>query len=206
VLNVKKLALSTLLLSVTFSLSAYSATTSIDAVLKQADLMTLIGTDEVVNLVAQFRDQNASTDNVNNFDNFVAIGVLPSPVTHINSADFDASQTVLKETKRMGSWIGVANFKQNEIPELSLQDGLIALQACMQRHRNPTPTNRVTNVTLYKTLNTAQVVYDYAFVDPALPKGSCQEYLYLPSAKYCEEGTVTSCHLNIVTLGKTPVV
>ncbi|TAK77618.1 MAG: hypothetical protein EPO11_02455 [Gammaproteobacteria bacterium] len=198
-LKLKKILMYILPWLFTFSLSVSAKSDNdIDTILKQADLQTLIGTDKAVNLGAQYQNPNASTNDVNNFNDFIAVGDLPWPIAHTNMTSFDANQTILHNRTRYQSWVGVANFKQDEIPDVSLQDGLMAVQVCMQQHRNPTPSDQVAHVIIYKTLNTARIVYDYAFIDPALTKGHCQEVLYTPATKSCEEGAVTMCHLNLL--------
>src|SRR5579872_594702 len=198
--NIKnKITIFVTIFLLSFSLAARSDDT-IDTILKQADLPSLIGTDRAVNLGAQFQDPNASTTDVNMFNDFIAIGVLPVLITHTNFASFDSNQTVLKKATRYQSWFGVDSYRQAEIPDVTLQDGLVAVQSCMAKRHNPTPSNQVANVIIYKTLNTARMIYDYAFIDPSLSPGNCQEILYTPATKTCEVGGVTACHIDFVSL------
>jgi hypothetical protein len=168
---------------------------SVDSILKNANLPKLIGTNQAVNLAAQPVDLQGSSTNVNSFNNFVAIGVVSSPSTQTNMTSFNQDQVILKQISVAGPWIGVAQYLQSEMPNVLLQDGLIAAQACMTKKGTPTPSNEVTNVVIYKTLNTSQFVYDYSFKIPG--KTSCQEVLYTPATQGCEWGMQKACHITL---------
>jgi hypothetical protein len=68
-------------------------------------------------------------------------------------------------------WIGVAQYSNHEI-FYDLQDGFQRMKANYNM-----PNARAGHVTIYKTLNTGQLLYDYAVqISPTL----CQEYLFTP--------------------------
>jgi hypothetical protein len=182
-----------------FPITVYSQSNTVDSVLKQADLPKLIGTNQAVNLAAQPMDPKGSSKDVNSFNDFIAIGVVSTPTMHTNMTNFNQQQIILKKVTRNEPWIGVAQYLQKDIPNLSLQDGLVAVQACMKKKGKPAPSQDVAHVTIYKTLNTAQFVYDYAFKMPGKTT-SCQEILYTPVTQDCEMGMQTDCHIHIEAL------
>lgn len=168
---------------------------NVDSILRHANLPKLIGTNEAVNLAAQPLDPKGSSNNVNTFNNFVALGVVSSPSVQTNMTSFNKKQIILQKTSMAGPWIGVARYTQNEIPNVLLQTGFMDVQACMSKKGTPTPSKEVTNVVIYKALKDAQFVYDYSFKIPN--KTFCQEVLYIPATKSCTFGMQKSCHIII---------
>lgn len=189
----KKIYISVFALLSTMSFVAQAG--MVDAVLRKADLPKLIGTPEAVNLAAQPLDPKGSSVDVNTFNEFVALGVVSNPSVQTNMTSFNRDQVVLKKISIAGPWIGVAKYTQNEMPNVMLQDGLVAVQACMQKKGTPTPSKEVSSVVIYKTLNTAQFVYDYSFKVPG--QSYCQEVLYTPATQGCEFGMQKACHIVI---------
>jgi hypothetical protein len=193
--TVKKLCIVILLLLAAITSPAYSNQNDPDQLFRTVDLMKLLGTDTPVNLQAQMKNPDAKTHNINDLDSFIAIGVIV-PTYHTMIVEFDQDQNIMHSSYVDSPWVGVAYYHQSEIPALSLQQGLTAVQACMAKSGTTTPDD-ITRVVIYKTLNTSEIIYDYVFKDDSLPKKSCQEFLYSPSTDRCQKGMVTNCHFDI---------
>lgn len=167
-----------------------------DDVLKNADLVNIIGSAEVLNLRAQMSNPTASTRSVNDLDNFVAMTVPDSEPARTEFVEFDKNQKILQKATFGSPWMGVAHFTQSEIPPMSLQDGMDMMRSCLLKKKRPIKTpDEITSVVLYKTLNTNNVVYDFIFKNPATSQ--CHEYLYVPANKDCFTGHPVACHLDI---------
>ncbi len=198
----KKHTLLTLACFMTIPIMCYSQVNqSIDLILKNAKLNHLIDTNQVVNLIAQPLTPG-STKNVNGFNDFIAIGTIHTPndtyITHM--VQFNRHYKVINEVTFNKPWGGVAPFTQVLIPSVSLQDGLIEVQRCMQQKGTPVPGSKVTNVIIYKTLYPGQMVYDYSFSIPG--DEECQEVLYIPDIGDCMLGAKKACHMTIKHLKK----
>jgi hypothetical protein len=194
---------SNLLLSLTVSLfcfsygNAYSKSvepTDVDKLFKKIDLTKLTGTNHAHNLMAQLSDPAASTDNINDMNDFIALSVNTNNQTII--VEFDKNQNISKKITMPMPWVGVANFHKKEIPDTSLQEGLQAVRSCMSE-KGTTLSEQITRVAIYKTLNTQQIVYDYVFKNENLPDGFCQEMLYTPDTRDCEAGMQVTCHYTV---------
>lgn len=110
--------------------------------------------------------------------------------------EFDSSQQKLKQMIYGMPWIGVADFTQADLPHVSLQDGLQMAKACLPTVGDAV-SDQVARVAIYKTLNTRQFVYDYAFKYANADSNYCQEILYTPVTQQCELGRVVLCHYNV---------
>jgi hypothetical protein len=189
-------ALSVLFLSA-FFVPAYSMdkSKSVDELFKSVDLIKLINKNQTVNLQAQMSDPLASSMYINDLTEFTAIGVV------FNEEDkgstfvtrFDENQNILQKISHPAPWLGVQEFSQKEIPALSLQEGLELAKSCMADKGEPV-SDQIARVTIYKTIRSSQVVYDYGFKDANLSPFLCQEVLYTPETGDCQKGMISSCH------------
>ncbi|MGH6871539.1 MAG: hypothetical protein ACREHE_08535 [Rhizomicrobium sp.] len=148
-----------------------------------SNLQPLAGTPTVLNLAAQM-DHRTLQQDVNNFDDFMLINGTGKKRVFFNRHLMNQGTMVL------GSWIGVAQFDNHTITA-DLEDGWKAVKAKYSL-------GSVAHVIVYKTLNTNELVYDYAS-----PIGSsemnCQEYLYTPSTKGFQLGMKTGCWIGLST-------
>jgi hypothetical protein len=83
-------------------------------------------------------------------------------------------------------WIGVAQYSNHDI-SADIQDGFEKVKA-----RYHMPAANAGHVTVYKTLNTGQLVYDYA-VQRTSGAARCQEYLFTPATGGFQLGLQTAC-------------
>jgi hypothetical protein len=173
-----------------FTASVNAKSINVDNLLRTANIDALIGTNTPLNLHAQMKDPAGKTQDVNDFDDFIALGVINS-TQHTVIAEFDATQKIIQKVEYDQPWIGVSPFSQSEIPAMTLQEGFAAVKACIGH----TP-DEITRVAIYKTQLSKEIVYDYVFLDPSLSANRCQEYLYLPAKNECQVGTIASCHLD----------
>ena len=138
----------------------------------------------VLNLSAQSASKVPQAD-VNAFNDFYLINGPGKLKVHFNGALQNLGQ------KALPGWIGVAQYSNHEI-WYDLQFGFQQVKA----HYNM-PNARAARVTVYKTLNTGQLVYDYAI--PV--KGAiCREYLFTPQTGGFQLGMTVACYQ---TLGVT---
>jgi len=149
---------------------------------KNANLDPLAKAPTVLDLEAQSASKTPQS-NVNVFDDYFLIaGDCQRPPASV--VNFDR-QLQNKGEKTIGCWIGVAQYSNHQI-SADLQDGFDKVIA---NYHMPLGT-RAAHVVIYKTLNTGQLVYDYA-----IPRGSrCQEYLYVPATGGFQLGMSTSCY------------
>ena len=171
---------------------------SIDELFKSADLMKLINTKQAVNLQAQLSDPKASTAYVSDLNEFVARGVLfdQYDVGSTFVTQFDMDQTILHKIQYPVPWIGVQEFTQSELPTVSLQEGLELVKSCMAGKKEFI-SDQITRVTIYKTIQSGQMIYDYVFKDSMLRPDLCQEVLYVPKTGDCEKGMIIKCHIDM---------
>lgn len=167
-----------------------------DKFLRTIDLEKLIFKNKSLNLIAELSSPRASTSDVNDMDEFFAIGSPDNSSTIITQ--FDRFQDILHQVDTPEPWVGVTPFKQTQIPLMTLQQGFDAAQQCMAKKGTPI-SNSMTSVTIYRTLQSS-MVYDYTFTDSGLPTGFCQEVLYVPSKQDCAFGMVVFCHMDMSTL------
>lgn len=175
----------------------------VDTLIRKADFTQLVNTPSVRNIIAQTKNPNKSTDEINDFNEFIVLGVNKNNETVV--AKFDINQKLLQRITYKNAWMGVADFTQNEIPNLSFQEGLRATQSCMY-DKGQVVSNTVSRIVIYKNLKTQQIVYDYAFSSPDLYENFCQEILYIPAKKDCAMGIVAPCHQDIMNLQKSSQV
>ena len=149
-----------------------------------SNLQPLAGTPMLLNLAAQM-DHRTFQQDVNNFDDFMLINGDGKKRVFFNR------HLMNQGTMTLGSWIGVAPFDNHAITA-NLQDGWLAVKAKYSL------TNPVAHVIVYKTLNTNELVYDYA-VQLGSSDMNCQEYLYTPSTKGFQTGMKTMCWIGLST-------
>ncbi|GEM_PF-2308269 len=169
-----------------------------DKFLRTIDLPKLINKNKVLNLIAQLSTPFTSTSNVNDMDDFFAIANIDENYDSIIT-EFDRSQDILQQITLPSAWVGVSPYNQLRIPLETLQQGFQDVQTCMSKQGTPI-SNTISRLVIYKTIDTEKMIYDYAFTDPNLPFGICQEVLYIPSTHGCTYGMVVFCHVNLLTL------
>lgn len=146
---------------------------------KSANLDALAQGPQVVNLEAQSANKTAQTD-VNTFDDFFLINGSGRLVVNFDKALQNKGQVTIK------GWIGATQFSNHDIA-VDLQDGFTQVAAHFH-----IANARGGRLVVYKTLNTQQLVYDYA-VQGSSTARRCQEYLFTPAAKGFVRGVMTSC-------------
>lgn len=166
--------------------------TDIDTFFRHLDLNKLVGTDKVLNLAAQMSDPSASTTRLNELNEFLAIAAVP-PDYNATITRFDQEEKIIRRIDYQLPWIGVDQFSPDELPALSLRDGMQLVQACMVSKGEPL-LEQVSRVVVYKTLNKSEMIYDYVFKDPYLSEDFCQEMLYSPATGDCQKGREVFCH------------
>lgn len=180
----------------TSAYSQYREKINIDRFLKNVDLIKFIGKNHPANLGAQMRDPNASTRNVDELENFLAIGVL-YPENNTVMTEFGIDQQIINTKTFDSPLLGVMEFSQKEIPMISLQQGLESLRTCMANQGVGVP-EKITRLFIYKTVNTSDIVYDYVF---KYGPHACQEVLYTPAKgmhpEQCQMGMAVNCHFEM---------
>jgi len=144
----------------------------------------------ILDLEAQSASKTPQSD-VNVFDDFFLIaGDCQRPPAFV--VNFDR-QLQNKGERVIGCWIGVLGYSNHEI-SADLQEGFKAVAAHF--HLGDA---KAAHVVVYKTLNTHQLVYDYA-----IPRGArCQEYLYTPAAGGFQLGMQTNCYWTLQGFGRS---
>jgi hypothetical protein len=158
--------------------TAVAQSNSLTTFLSSSNLTPLSQTAMVLNLEAQMADGSGQQD-VNNFNQFFLINGTGKLVVQFNGTLANQGQKVLP------GWMGVAQYSNHAISS-DIQAGWQAVKAKYAL------TNAVANVVVYKTLNTAQLVYDYG-VQTAPGSKVCQEYLYTPATQGFQIGMQTGC-------------
>ena len=131
----------------------------------------------LLNLTAQSSSKVAQAD-VNAFDDYFLINGPGKLRVNFNAMLQNKGQVALP------GWIGVARYSNHEI----LYDLQVGFQQVKANYNMPNA--RAGRVTIYKTLNTGQLVYDYAVqISPTL----CQEYLFTPITQGFQLGYRVSC-------------
>ncbi|MCP4129374.1 MAG: hypothetical protein GY754_00015 [bacterium] len=132
-------------------------------------------------LVAQ-KVSKTGSDDVNNFNDFFLINGMGELLVN-----FDHALKVKGEVKMPG-WLGPANLDNKNIKD-DIQDGWQAVKKAFSI------SGPVTNVGVYKTLNTNQIVYCYT----VLPSKNdmCMQYLYTPATKKSEVGMWARCYMDL---------
>ncbi|HEY0282929.1 MAG TPA: hypothetical protein VGC27_09935, partial [Rhizomicrobium sp.] len=144
-----------------------------------SDLTGLAKDTTVLNLEAQSASKTAQTD-VNAFDDFFLINGAGKLVVNFDRALHNKGEAAIP------GWVGVARYS-NHVIKSDIQAGYEAVKAQYKL------TNALGHVTVYKTLNTGQLVYDYA-VELSPGSAVCQEYLYLPATKAFQLGMTVGCY------------
>jgi len=152
-------------------------------------LQRLVDTPQAVNLMAQMNDPEGLTDDVNNFDQFVAIATFPLPKTIITT--FDKNQKISSKFTYYIPWVGVSSYRPSDIPKMSFQEGFKNLKRCMEKRGIVLP-EKMARFVVYKTIYNTEYIYDY--VIPRESAAGCQEYLYAPVSNVCSIGMPTYCH------------
>jgi hypothetical protein len=143
-----------------------------------SDLTALSQGPNVMNLAAQSLKKKPVAD-LNTFDDFFLINGTGTLVVN-----FDHALKNKGEVKIPG-WVGAAAYSNHDIKT----DLTAGFQAVMKAYA---PKGMLANLVVYKTLNTSQMVYDYAFTIPG--SQSCQEYLYVPALGSTELGMTKGCY------------
>jgi hypothetical protein len=151
---------------------------------KTSNLQPLAGTPMLLNLGAQM-DHRTFQQDVNNFDDFMLIDGTGKKRVVFNR------HLMNQGTMTLGGWMGVAQFDNHTISS-DLQAGWQAVKAKYSL------TNGVAHVIVYKTINTSQLVYDYA-VQLGSSGMDCQEYLYTPATGGFQLGMRTGCWIGLST-------
>jgi hypothetical protein len=133
----------------------------------------------VLNLEAQSSSHTPQAD-VNAYDQFFLINGPGKLAVQFNHALQNLGQV------RIPGWIGVKPYSNHEI-WYDLQWGF----ELVKTHFNM-PNAKAAHVVVYKTLNTDQLVYDYAIPVPGTPV--CQEYLFTPVTFGFQAGLRTRCY------------
>lgn len=168
---------------------------NVDSLFKTADFVKIIGTDKVLNLMAQMSNPKATTPNINELNEFIVLSTV-QPDYYTVIASFDKDQKIIKKVTYDEPWLGVSYLSQNELPSLTLQDGLQLANACMLNKGQQIP-DQVARVVIYKTINTQQIIYDYVLRNPKAKPGVCEEVLYSPATGECQNGLRPRCHYDV---------
>ena len=154
-----------------------------------SNLSGLAQSPELLNLSAQSANKVPQA-NVNAFNDFYLINGLGKLKVHFNGALQNLGQ------KALPGWIGVAQF-YNWTIWYDLQAGFDQVKAQYNM-----PNARAARVTVYKTLNTGTLVYDYAI---PLKGNICREYLFTPPSGF-QLGMTVNCYESLLvsrgTLGR----
>lgn len=132
----------------------------------------------ILNLSAQSSSKIAQAD-VNAFNDFYLINGPGKLRLHFNHQLQNLGQVPLP------GWIGVAQYSNHDI-FYDLQAGFERVKANYHM-----PNARAGSVTVYKTLNTGQLVYDYAVL--VQPPNICREYLFTPATGGFQLGFQVNC-------------
>ncbi|MEA2839009.1 MAG: hypothetical protein QOF41_339 [Methylobacteriaceae bacterium] len=158
---------------------------SLTGFFRGANLDPLAQSPAVLNLTAQSASKMAGGD-VNAFNDFFLING-PGKLM----VNFDG-QLQNKGQVNLPGWIGVAQYSNHDI-SADIQEGFEKVKA-----RYHMPGAKAGHVTVYKTINTQQLVYDYAVQrTPGSPR--CQEYLFTPATGGFQLGMQTACFTTLRT-------
>jgi hypothetical protein len=155
---------------------------------KNANLDPLAQSPMVLNLEAQSASKTAQAD-VNAFDDFFLINGPGKLVVNFSKTLQNKGQVSIP------GWIGVAQYSNHDI-SADLQEGFQKVKANFHM-----PNAKAGHVTVYKTINTQQFVYDYA-VQPTPKSTQCQEYLFTPATGGFQRGLMTSCIWTLKGFGR----
>lgn len=146
---------------------------------KNSNLDPLAQSPRILDLEGQSTTKKAQGD-VNAFDDFFLINGPGKLVVNFDKSLQNKGQVTIP------GWIGVAQYSNHDI-SADLQDGFKQVAAHFKLANA-----QAAHVVVYKTLNTQQLVYDYA-VQPTPTAQRCQEYLFTPASGGFQRGLMTSC-------------
>ena len=169
-------------LATTFLAMAPASAQSLTSFFNTASLAPLAGSSTVLTLTAQSIGKVARAD-VNAFDDYSLINGQGTLRVHFNRQLQNLGQVTMK------GWYGVAPYSNNDIV-YDLQLGFDQVKTAYNM-----PAARAGNVTVYKTVNTGQIVYDYAVLKTPT---KCQEYLFTPSTGGIQLGFLVNCFKSLV--------
>ena len=146
-----------------------------------ANLTPLAHSPTVRILAAQSASKTPQAD-VNAFDDFFLINGQGKLKVHFNAKLQNKGQ------KALPYWAGVTAYSNHDIV-FDLQLGFLLVKA-----KYNLPNALAGNVTVYKTINTQQIVYSYAV---SLSQNLCQQYLYTPVTGGFQTGLRASCYWSL---------
>jgi hypothetical protein len=152
---------------------------SLTSFFRGANLDSLAQSPTVLNLTAQSATKMAGGD-VNAFNDFFLING-PGKLM----VNFDG-QLQNKGQVNLPGWIGVLQYSNHDI-SADIQEGFEKVKA-----RYHMPGAKAGHVTVYMTINTHQLVYDYA-IQRTPGAARCQEYLFTPATGGFQLGLQTAC-------------
>ena len=138
----------------------------------------------LLNLSAQSANKVAQAD-VNVFNDYFLINGPGRLRVNFNR------QLQIKGQRPLPGWLGVAQYSNHEI-FFDLQEGFQRVKANFN-----IPSARAGHVTVYKTLNTGQLVYDYAV---QISGNVCQEFLFTPVTGGFQRGFQVNCFETLGTM------
>lgn len=156
---------------------------------KTAYLEPLAQTPTVLNLAAQSSRKVPQAD-LNAFDDYFLINGNGRLKVNFNRQLQNKGQVDLP------GWVGVAPFNNFAI-SYDLQSGFERV-----KEHFGMPTARAARVTVYRTFNTGQLVYDYAVPNLPTTGSSCREYLFSPDSGQIELGMTVTCYMTIQVSGR----
>lgn len=164
----------------------------VEKLFRTMDVKKISGNDFIRFLEAKFLNPNASTNDVNQFDSFSLMTDKKLILDQLRYTVFDANQHIIHTYSLPGPWVGVDQFRQAELPKMTFEEGLVLtkMSPCSRGLK------KVVRFIIYKTQNSQQIVYDYIFQDPTLPKNKCQEVLFTPEDKTAQQGMVVNCRIS----------
>lgn len=174
---------------------------TLDSFFQKIDLYKLTKQYKVQNLMAQMEDLTASTDNVDDFKDFIAITSWKKLGGGTSFTEFNLKQKKVRPPRHEDeSWMGSDFFSQKEINKkklnkIGLQDGFNKVRVCMAR-KGILLSKQMTRVVIYKSVRSQEIIYDYVFIDPNLMTGVCQEAIYSPVTGECDLGMRVDCHVD----------
>lgn len=169
-------------LTVAFLAATPASAQSLTSFFNSAPLATLAQSQTILTLTAQSVSKVARAD-VNAFDDYSLINGPGTLRVHFNRQLQNLGQVSMK------GWYGVAPYSNNDIV-YDLQLGFDRVKAAYNM-----PAARAGNVTVYKTVNTGQIVYDYAVLKTAT---TCREYLFTPATGGIQLGFMVNCFKSLV--------
>ena len=141
-----------------------------------------------VRILAGQSSQKIPQADLNAFDDFFLINGPGKREVNFNG------QLQVKGQKPLPYWAGNTGYSNHDIV-YDLQLGFALVKA-----KYNLPNARAGNVTVYKTLNTKQIVYSYAV---SLTPSLCQQYLFTPATSDTQVGMRASCYWSLANLRRS---